>query len=250
MGIELKAKMDEKWKDKVKKLNGSEPTDIEKKVANEFLSLENNNVGDLKAELKSLYFLSAKEIDVGKSKTKALIITVPFKLLKSFHSQKRIVGEMEKRLKDTHVVIVGHRTILNKNYNRITGAKGPRPRSGTLTHVQEAILDDIVYPTEIVGKRTRCKLGGQKLLKVHLHPNGESESRVRLDTYQEVYKHLTNKDVSSNNKYATIFNNKETRSILRNDQFLSGEKGQSFSQLDWYILFYLLFNYRTIDIDV
>jgi len=191
--------MDEKWKDKVKKLNGSEPTDIEKKVANEILSLENNNPGDLKAELKSFYFLSAREVEVGKSKTKALIITVPFKLLKSFHTQnvqQRIVGEMEKKLKDTHVVIVGHRTILNKNYNRITGAKGPRPRSRTLTHVQESILEDIVYPTEIVGKRTRCKLGGQKLLKVHLDPNGESESRVRLDTYQEVYKYLTNKDVS------------------------------------------------------
>jgi len=150
-------------------------------------------------ELKDLFFLSAKEVEVGKSKNKALIITVPFKLLKNFQKpivQSRIVVEMEKKLKDTHVVIVGHRTILNKNYNRITGAKGPRPRSRTLTHVQEAILEDIVYPTEIVGKRTRCKMGGQKLLKVHLDPKQESESRVRLDTYQEVYKHLTHKDVS------------------------------------------------------
>jgi len=190
--------MDASTKKWIKKLNGAEPTDIEVEVATQFAALE-KGPSDLKAELKDLYFISAKEVDVGKSKTKALIITVPFKLLKQFHRQNvqtRIVQEIEKKLKDTHVVIVGHRTILNKNYNRITGAKGPRPRSRTLTHVQEAILEDIVYPSEIVGKRTRCKLGGQKLLKVHLDPKGESESRVRLDTYQEVYKHLTHKDVS------------------------------------------------------
>lgn len=32
--------------------------------------------------------------------------------------------------------------------------------------VHDAILDDIVYPTEITGKRTRVKLDGSKTLKV------------------------------------------------------------------------------------
>ena len=32
--------------------------------------------------------------------------------------------------------------------------------------VHDAILDDLVYPTEIVGKRVRYKVEGSKMLKV------------------------------------------------------------------------------------
>lgn len=34
------------------------------------------------------------------------------------------------------------------------------------TQVHDAILDDLVYPTEIVGKRVRYKLDGSRTLKV------------------------------------------------------------------------------------
>ena len=35
-----------------------------------------------------------------------------------------------------------------------------------MVQVHEAILGDLVYPTEIVGKRVRYKLDGSKTLKV------------------------------------------------------------------------------------
>lgn len=39
------------------------------------------------------------------------------------------------------MVIVAQRTILGKSYSRSTATKGPRPRSRTLTAVQDAILE-------------------------------------------------------------------------------------------------------------
>ena len=91
--------------------------------------------------------------------------------------------------------MVGQRTILGKNYARSAKSKGPRPRSRTLTAVQDAILDDLVYPTEIVGKRTRCKLDGSKVLKVLLDPKDQVNVETKLDTFSHVYKKLTNKEV-------------------------------------------------------
>jgi small subunit ribosomal protein S7e len=60
--------------------------------------------------------------------------------------------------------------------------------------VHENILEDLVYPTEIVGKRIRHKLDGSKLIKIHLnHENKAGQDRI--ETYSKVYKYLTGKDV-------------------------------------------------------
>jgi small subunit ribosomal protein S7e len=116
--------------------------------------------------------------------------------LKQYHKiQIRLVRELEKKFSGSHVVIIAKRKILGSSYNRDSKTKGPRPRSRTLTHVHEAILDDLVYPTEIVGKRTRCKVDGTKELKVLLEWKEKVNVDTKLETFSDVYKRLTNKDV-------------------------------------------------------
>ncbi|XP_068923045.1 small ribosomal subunit protein eS7-like [Petaurus breviceps papuanus] len=37
-----------------------------------------------------------------------------------------------------------------------------------MTYVHDAILEDLVFTSEIVGKRIRVKLDGSRLIKIHL----------------------------------------------------------------------------------
>ncbi|EKU21448.1 hypothetical protein NSK_007870 [Nannochloropsis salina CCMP1776] len=178
---------------KIVKPRGQEPDEWDTKVASELMNLENNNP-EWKADLKDLYITAAKEVDVGK--TQAIVVFVPYRLLKAYHKiQQRLVRELEKKFSGSHVVVIAQRTILGKSYGRSTKTKGPRPRSRTLTAVQDAILEDLVYPTEIVGKRTRCKVDGTKTLKVFLDNKDQMNVDYKLDTFKEVYKKLTNKEV-------------------------------------------------------
>lgn len=171
------------------------PDEFEASVAQELLHLEMNST-ELKASLRDLYITAAKEVDCGGGR-KAIIIYVPFKLLKSFNKiQVRLVRELEKKFSGRHVIIIGQRTILGKSYARNQKTNGPRPRSRTLTAVQDAILDDIVYPTEILGKRTRVKTDGKRVMKVMLDNKDQPHVEGKLDTFADVYSKLTNKQIS------------------------------------------------------
>jgi small subunit ribosomal protein S7e len=62
--------------------------------------------------------------------------------------------------------------------------------------VHDAILTDLVYPVEIVGKRLRTKEDGSKTLKVILDEKERGGVDYRLDTYSEVYRRLTGRGVT------------------------------------------------------
>jgi small subunit ribosomal protein S7e len=180
---------------KIRKSAGAEPDEFEASVAQELLNLEMTSP-DLKASLRDLYITAAKEVDVGNGR-KAIILYVPYKLRKSFNKvHQRLVRELEKKFSGRHVMIIAQRTILGKSFRRNQKTSGPLPRSRTLTAVQDAILEDIVYPTEITGKRTRVKVDGKRVLKVFLDSKDQVDVEGRTDTFAAVYGKLTNKQVS------------------------------------------------------
>lgn len=86
-----------------------------------------------------------------------------------------LVRELEKKFSGKHVVVIGERKILPKPTRKARNPlKQKRPRSRTLTAVYDAILEDLVFPAEIVGKRVRVKLDGSQLVKVHLDKNQQT----------------------------------------------------------------------------
>eukprot|EP01098_Paradermamoeba_levis_P002854 TRINITY_DN1357_c0_g1_i1.p1 TRINITY_DN1357_c0_g1~~TRINITY_DN1357_c0_g1_i1.p1 ORF type:complete len:230 (+),score=92.11 TRINITY_DN1357_c0_g1_i1:100-690(+) len=179
-----------------KKIAKKNPDAFEEQVGQALSDLENSS-NELRAELRDLKIASAKEVEIpGKQTRKAVVIFVPYPSLPRFHRiQKKLVNELEKKF-GKQVVLIAQRRILRKpgkNNRRPNTQK--RPRSRTLTAVHDAILEDIVYPTEIVGKRTRYRLHGAKLLKVFLDRKDQANTEHKLESFRHIYRRLTGKDV-------------------------------------------------------
>ncbi|KAG7880249.1 hypothetical protein KL905_002918 [Ogataea polymorpha] len=176
------------------KVLASEPSELELQVAQALVDLETNSP-DLKADLRPLQFKSIKEIEVSGNK-KAIVIFVPVPLLNAFHKvQITLTRELEKKFPDRHVVFLAERRILPKP-GRTSRVTQKRPRSRTLTAVHDKILEDLVFPTEIVGKRVRYLVGGNKIAKVLLDSKDSSDIDYKLDTFQSIYQKLTGKQVT------------------------------------------------------
>nr|ACV20970.1 small subunit ribosomal protein 7 [Oigolaimella attenuata] len=180
---------------KIVKPDGKPVTDIEKQIAHALSDLDATS--EMKNQLRELFIVGVKEVEIGSKKS--LIVFVPVPQLKQFQKlQARLGRELEKKFGGKHVLFIARRRILPKPQrgSKRFEEKQKRPRSRTLTAVHEAMLNDIVYPAEIVGKRTRVKLDGKRIIKVHLDKTQQTNVEHKIDTFTSVYKHLTGKDVS------------------------------------------------------
>ncbi|XP_031481663.1 40S ribosomal protein S7 [Nymphaea colorata] len=176
---------------KIQKDKGADPSEFEETVAQAFFDLENTNQ-ELKSDLKDLFINSAVHIDISGNR-KAVVIHVPYRLRKAFRKiHVRLVRELEKKFSGKDVILIASRRILRPPKK---GSAVVRPRSRTLTAVHEAILEDVVYPAEIVGKRIRYRLDGSKIMKVYLDPKERNNTEYKLETFSGVYRKLSGKDV-------------------------------------------------------
>ncbi|XP_043696167.1 40S ribosomal protein S7 [Telopea speciosissima] len=176
---------------KIQKDKDAEPSEFEESVAQALFDLETSNQ-ELKSDLKDLYINSAVQIDVSGNR-KAIVVHVPYRLRKAFRKiHVRLVRELEKKFSGKEVIVIATRRILRPPKK---GSAVQRPRSRTLTAVHDAMLEDVVYPAEIVGKRVRYRVDGSKIIKIFLGPKERNDTEYKLETFAGVYRKLSGKDV-------------------------------------------------------
>ena len=141
-----------------------------------------------KEELKSLQINSVKEINADG--VKVILVTVPYKQIKTFQNfQATFITELEKKL-NAQVSILGQHRAFPKTPEHGRRYKAIRNYGRTLKSVREALLNDLVFPAAIVGKRTTYSTDGKQVLKVILekHDGGVEE---RCPGYAAAYHRLT-----------------------------------------------------------
>ena len=178
---------------KIVKRSGETPSELELEVAKALFDIEASPSCDFKVEMKEIVISSVDELEV-KAGRKAVIVHFPYKswrVVSKIHG--RLIRELEKKLSKRHVILTADRTMVNKNYRRV-GIE-VRPRSRTLTSIHESILDDIVQPHQIGGKRIRMAADSTRMMKVVLDVKEKERDQVsdKLDTFSAAYLKLTNK---------------------------------------------------------
>lgn len=168
---------------------------MELQVAGAFQEIASGNDA-LAKTVATLKFSAAKDFEVS-SNCKAVALFVPVPQINRYRSvQVNLINALEKKFANCHFLIIANRTMVAPSvWARSQSYTGVRPRSRTLKAVQEAVLDDIVYPANITGKRTRVRLDQSRLMRVFLPKSAANDFEHKVNTFEKVYKDLTSKDV-------------------------------------------------------
>ena len=168
--------------------------EVSKLIYDYEMQLKSDSV--IKKDIERIYISSVEEFHVNErngNEIRCLLIRLPYKSLDSFRNIRNgFVGHLERKL-NCFVFVVAVRKILSKRV-KTPGVK-IRPRSRTLTHVYDCLLEDITLPSSIVGKQIRVHTDGTQTTKIFLDPLDQGKVEDRLDAMSEAYRRVTSKKV-------------------------------------------------------
>jgi len=165
-----------------------EATATEKSVALAFSQIQESSES-FKTALKGVEIKSVKEVkDAG---NQVLVITVPYKQIAGLKPViPTLLAELEKKLSSTPIIVGAHRAF-PKTPEHGRRYKAIRPYGRTLRAVNDAILEDVCYPTTIVGKHVHYDLQGKQTTKVTLDANDVSRVEHKLGAFSAAFNRLT-----------------------------------------------------------
>lgn len=179
---------------KLRKAKRSKPTALENDVAKALYDLELNHK-TLRAHLPRFHINTVKEVGAKGTTKKALVILYPLRYLMLVRKvQKTVIGELEKRFAGRVVTFVAQRKVTRRP-SSVYGVQDVQ-RSTTRTAVNENVLGDLLYPSEVVGKRWRFRTDGSRVMKVYLDSRDKKKMGARLALIAAIYKKLSMRKVT------------------------------------------------------
>lgn len=164
------------------------PSALDQTVINAITEIASGSEEAIKKNLMKIKVASVKEV---KGETKVFIVTVPYKQIAVYRQiSGYLVPELEKKM-GGQVVVVGQRRAFPIKPEEGRRYRVIRPVSRTLRAVNESLLEDVVYPTAIVGKQVHYNLKGKQSTVVFLDANDKTRVEERLNAFAAAYNKLT-----------------------------------------------------------
>jgi small subunit ribosomal protein S7e len=174
---------------RVQKKKEAAPTALETDIDGVLNELEAGADEALKKLLTPLKINEAKSLDV--SGLKVAVVTVPYKQISAYQRlEGTIIPALEKKLMQV-VFVVAKRRAFPKTPRKGQPFRAIRPTGRTLKAVNEALLNDVVFPTTIVAKRIHYNLQGKATTHVFVDVLDRTRAEDRLTAFAIAYKSLT-----------------------------------------------------------
>ena len=179
--------------DKTSGKNKNQSENITKSLTSALQQIQDKDP-ELKAQISNVKIENAAEIATADNK-KCYLVHVSSENLGDLQKvQSEVVKRLEGKLSSPVVIVPARKRINGNLFRKYRGKKVNRTE--TLTYVYDALLQDIVYPAAIVGKRIRFPKSKARVFKIQVDKLDKDLVDYKINAITASYKALTNRDLS------------------------------------------------------